>query len=266
LTAAALSLAGTLSAQVRFSWVRNGSSSYAHQGNTVATGPDGAVNAGGLMHYYMNLGTTNLYAYGNNSWSRETLLAHYTAAGEWLWARNDGGNGDEETLGTATDSAGNIYAGGSFGGTAYFGSITNIVSQGSEGMFLAKYSPVGELLWVVRAGGGAQERAVSIAVDPQGQPIVMGSFQGTMAFGPTNLTSLGGQQLFAAKYSSSGALLWVAHLGSGGDLYPGGVAAGPNGETYIPGWFSSNILLEERCLFATAGAGGYKSAVGATSL
>ncbi|MFM1770747.1 MAG: hypothetical protein RJA22_3276, partial [Verrucomicrobiota bacterium] len=257
LTAAILSLAGNLSAQVRFSWVRNGySAGYANHGCAVATGPDGSVHAGGFMHYYMNLGSTNFYAYESSS-SYDSLLTRYNGAGELLWSRTDGGHSNEEIRGTATDSSGNIYSCGYFGGTAYFSPSTNITSQGATDMFLAKYAPSGELLWVVRAGGAAQEIALSVAVDRQGQPVVMGYFQGSMSFGQTNLTSLGGQQLFAAKYSPLGSLLWAAHLGSGGDLYPGGVATGPNGETYINGWFTSNILLEDRCLFANAGADGF---------
>src|SRR5207244_6309028 len=74
---------------------------------------------------------------------------------------------------------------------------------------------------------------------------------------PTNLTAIGNQTAFAAKYSSTGSLLWAARLGGNGDSFAAGVSAGPGGESYVTGWFTSNLQYGDHCAFARSGTDGF---------
>jgi hypothetical protein len=58
------------------------------------------------------------------------------------------------------------------------------------------------------------ELAIGMALDYQGTCHVTGWFEGVNDFGGVIRTSLGGQDIFAAKYDSSGALQWAERAGS----------------------------------------------------
>src|SRR4029079_15639953 len=54
--------------------------------------------------------------------------------------------------------------------------------------------------------------------------VVVGTFQNTVDFGGTSLTSAGSADIFVAKYSSSGSLLWAKRFGGTGTEKCQGVA------------------------------------------
>ena len=97
------------------------------------------------------------------------------------------------------------------------------------------------------AGGGAgADRGQAVAVDAAGNIFVTGSFSGesNFAFGsiPRNLTSEGDEDIFVAKYSAAGALVWVR--GFGGEDAHGeglGIAVGPSGDIYLTGQFTGSV-------------------------
>src|SRR5207245_2486341 len=69
----------------------------------------------------------------------------------------------------------------------------------------------------------------SVAVDSHDNIIVVGCFAGTVDFGGTTLTasdpySMNVTDMFAAKYSPSGSLVWVRQFGGGGSDYGRAVA------------------------------------------
>jgi hypothetical protein len=102
--------------------------------------------------------------------------------------------------------------------------------------------------WARAAGGLTTDQAVAIAVDLNGNSYVTGTFakcngcQGAAATfgagGPneTTLTSVeGSEDIFVAKYDSSGALMWAKGAGGiGGDL-AWGVAVDASGNSYVTG-------------------------------
>ena len=226
-----LALAPAGWAQPQLAWVRNGNSSYPHSGYSVAVGPDGSVVAQGEAQYYINLGATNFYAYGSSQ-QYDVLTARYSAAGELAGARLDGGHGQEQARGTALDAAGNLYSCGRFTGTAWFGETNVVSAAGSEDIFVAKYTPAGQLAWVVRAGSPGEDKAFGLALDAAGNVVVVGRFSGTMDFVMTNFSVIAGPAVFVAKYSPAGALVWATRLAGNGTTEAAGVAIGAAGESY----------------------------------
>src|SRR5579864_4315959 len=94
-------------------------------------------------------------------------------------------------------------------------------------------------------------RALAVANDAAGNVYVTGSFRGTADFDPsagtTNLTSGGDHDLFAAKYSSTGTLVWAESffgetLGSVGQ--GNGIALDSSGNVYITGEFSGAVNFD----------------------
>lgn len=151
----------------------------------------------------------------------ETVTA-LTAAAEAAYGADltfvDGMGGPSADIGfsVAVDGAGNVYVTGYFNGTADFdpgAGVTNLVSNGGNDIFLAKYNAAGALLWANGMGGTANEYSTSVKVDGSGNAYITGNFVATADFDPgagvTNLTSAGDYDVFLAKYNSAGALVWT---------------------------------------------------------
>ena len=102
------------------------------------------------------------------------------------------------------------------------------------------------LLWAKRAGGTAIDQAQAIAVDGVGNSYVTGRFGTTATFGPgeanqTLLTS-SGQDVFIAKYNSSGQLQWVRQASSLVAVGTG-IAVDSLGNSYVAGTFSNTLTF-----------------------
>lgn len=93
--------------------------------------------------------------------------------------------------------------------------------------------------------GGSLLEPRGVATDDAGDLYITGAFSGTVDFDPgpgtTNLTSNGLRDIFVAKYSPSGALLYAVNFGSGGDERSNGIAIDGAGNAYITGLFSGAV-------------------------
>jgi hypothetical protein len=91
------------------------------------------------------------------------------------------------------------------------------------------------------AGGSPDgDLAESVAIDEMGNRYVTGYFEGTLDFDPgagiSNITSKGRQDLFIAKYSVSGDLIWVQGIGGTSDDKGTGIAVDAE-YVYVSGQF-----------------------------
>jgi hypothetical protein len=158
-------------------------------------------------------------------------------AGEPLWARTGGGYSTDEAMGVAVDDSGDIVVAGSFWSVAQFGTV-QLTSAGITDIFVAKYTATGDLVWAVRAGGSGSESVFGVAVDGDGGILVTGYFQGTTTIGTTTFVSQGVQDLFVAKFDTSGNSLWARAAGGPEWDYAYGIAIDGTGNTYITGTFA----------------------------
>ena len=74
----------------------------------------------------------------------------------------------------------------------------------------------GQYLWSQNIGGSISADSAygnSVVADINGNVIVVGRFSGTVDFGRVYMTSAGGEDIFIAKYSPTGSLLWSKRLG-----------------------------------------------------
>lgn len=78
----------------------------------------------------------------------------------------------------------------------------------------------------------------STAVDAAGNIYVAGQFQGSVAFGSTTFVSDGYEDVFVAKYNSTGVLQWAKRAGGEGSDIGYGIAIGSN-SVYITGVFGT---------------------------
>jgi hypothetical protein len=90
------------------------------------------------------------------------------------------------------------------------------LTAGGEDMFAVLYSPVGQTVFAVQAGGDGAEGS-GIYMDKGGSFTVVGDFFGTVrfpdTFNPRQLTSQGGRDAFVARYNSNAQLRFVTRIG-----------------------------------------------------
>jgi hypothetical protein len=172
----------------------------------------------------------------------DIFLARYDASGKLLWARRSGGTGEDWGREVVVDALGNIYLTGHFQGTATF-DTTTLRSAGGRDIFLAKYDPSGNLLWIKQIGGSTDDIGRGIDVDTSANLYLTGTFTGTVKFGTTTLTSAGNEDIFLAKYDTSGNLLWVRQAGGAGLDRPKNLFLDSLGNSTISGQFNATATF-----------------------
>jgi hypothetical protein len=73
-----------------------------------------------------------------------------------------------------------------------------------------------------------------------GNVFVTGFYKLTAAFDNQPVTSVGGEDIFMAKYDGSGSLQWVKSAGGTGDDRGLGIATDANGNLYATGQYLEN--------------------------
>ncbi|MCK6551185.1 SBBP repeat-containing protein [Myxococcota bacterium] len=174
-----------------------------------------------------------------------------TGAGSW--SRRMGSTSADLGYWTATDSRGAVYVAGSFQGTVDFGG-GNLVSAGGYDAFLAKYDASGAFLWAKRFGSTSTDHGYRVAVDPNDNVILSGTFNGTVNFGGGNLVSAGGYDIFLVKFDTLGTYQWSRRYGSTSTDYGWGLATDSAGNVIASGMYNGTVNFGGGNL---ASAGGY---------
>ena len=173
----------------------------------------------------------------------DVFLTKYDPAGKLLWATIGGGALLDQANDIATDAAGNSYVVGaiqtnSLHPTAQFGNFT-LTGNGDYDWLLVKYDPAGNVLWAKSDGSTAGDTAFGVALDPSGNVYLTGFFSGTMTVEGVTVTSSGLFDIFLAKYSPDGALLWLKRAGGTGSDIAHGLAIDSIGNVAIVGEFQN---------------------------
>ena len=145
-------------------------------------------------------------------------------------------------------SSGDLLAAGYFSGYTVFGDPAAASHEGARDIFWARVKSTGEVSLQTVSGTGALDEAAALAVDTTGNCYVTGTFSGSAVFGDGDglqqtLTTPGldSRDVFVAKYSASGALLWAVQANATADAYGYGIAVDDQG-VYVVGKFSDQIF------------------------
>ncbi len=112
----------------------------------------------------------------------------------------------------------------------------------------------GDLIWVQSAGGVANiEQGNGITTLSDDSTVVTGQFRGVATFGPrepnqpnqTVLYSLGGSDIFIARYNPDGSLAWAKRTGGTSDFYEAGkgITSLSDNSVVVTGWFTESATF-----------------------
>jgi uncharacterized delta-60 repeat protein len=173
-------------------------------------------NSSGVIQWQRTLGSSGLeighaitvdtsnnvyvtgYTSSSGAGSYDLVLAKYNSSGTIQWQRTLGGSLVEEGRALTTDSSGNVYVLGH----------TSSVGGGNYDMFLVKYDSSGTVQWQRVIGEDGFDSPGGVVTDSSGNVYLVG-------YSP-DAGVAGSENLFLAKYDSSGTVQWFRQLGGTG--------------------------------------------------
>ncbi|MCP9762416.1 3-coathanger stack domain-containing protein [Lacihabitans soyangensis] len=191
----------------------------------------------------------NIHNY-TSAGNQDIIIVKYDALGSVVWTNKMGGVNSENIMEMEVDGLGNIYIVGWFNSNSFDTGLGGILttSNNTQNTFLIKMSSVdGSVIWAEAFQGTGSGTNIAfgygVDIDNFNNVIISGYFQGMIDFDPSNgvinKTSAGVQDIFIAKFNSSGSLQWVNTYG--GTSFDNGfkVHCDSNNDILLCGTFSS---------------------------
>jgi Fibronectin type III domain/Beta-propeller repeat len=269
----ALAATAASSSQINLSWTDASSNEtgFKIERSTGSWSQIGTVGAGVRTYSSTGLAAGTTYSYrvraynasGDSAYSNTATVATQSGGGggggSWpKWYAGGGSFGDSGKA-VSVDSTGNVAVAGQFQGIVNFGtgsitSFTNATSGPTMDGFLAKYSSSGAALWSRAIGGNASDSAAGVDTDSAGNVVVTG-YQGSTSadYGAGLLPTHGSNDIFIAKYSSTGGHVWSKVVGGTGPDGGTAIASDGAGNTVVTGYMSTSVDFGGGAL-ASAGA------------
>jgi hypothetical protein len=165
------------------------------------------------------------------------------------WVKTIGSVGYDKSHDIAADPTGNVFVTGAFSDAVDFGDQTLDPSNGP--VFIAKYSPSGEFLWVKQLKGVSPDGFIHLGTDNSGGVVLHGDFIIAAVIDGTTIASAGGaEHVLVARFDPAGNLVWVEH-DTGSYMSVGfGMDTGESGGTAVAGFINVGATFGETELTA----------------
>ena len=194
-------------------WLHTAGGKQADSGNEIATDGEDNVLVAANSYGHVQAEDAELQHRGG----MDGFLLKYNALGQLLWMRQIAGPADEQLRGIAADKNGHITVVGEFTGTVAIEGESLTAASKQRDILIARYTPLGTLLWSRRFGGSGEDYARGVDVDQQGNLYVAGVFSGSVKFDDITLAGGGKQdQLFVLRLSPNGKVQWAREISGSG--------------------------------------------------
>lgn len=211
------------------SWVKAIPTTEEVRTGDITSDASGNVYVSGLFSGHATFGATRLSSSTDPQKLKtaDAFVAKLDAKGNFLWARQGGGEHDDTASALAAHPSGDIIVGGKFMAQATFGSRV-LTARGAAGtlepdIFVARYSSSGNLKWITQLGRAQADSLNDLAIDKAGN--ILFAARATLQGGEAKQMSAQLGQLDA-----TGLVRWLSWTGSAG---------GP----WVPGWTSASLTL-----------------------
>jgi len=223
-------------------------------GNSIAVDASGNIITAGTFgstsDFNPGAGTTSIVPVSGY----EAFITKHDNAGNLLWVKAIGGNGDQYAQSVALDASGNVYVTGYFTGTVDLDpgiAVASVSSAGNEDIFIVKLDVSGNYLWGNTIGSFSEDQAFGLHVDGSSNVYVAGNFRGTVDFDPSagGTANLSGSimDMFILKLNASGNYVWARDMGSntpGNFVGARTVTTDASGNVLIGGFFQGTVVLD----------------------
>jgi hypothetical protein len=178
--------------------------------------------------------------YGSNP-SGGIYIAKYDTSGNILWIKSTGSKKVDFSYSIINDSIGNSYITGSFSDTVYFG-IDTLICGGVKDIIIASYDSFGNERWARKAGGNFTDEGLGITLS-NNSIYVTGYFTKDCIFDSDTLLGKGANEIFIARYDTSGNKKWVRSAGGTRNDVSTAIKIGKNGDVFITGCTRDTALF-----------------------
>lgn len=225
-----------LDAEGRVLWAGRFGDAAHHQAGTAVTvdGQGNIILAGWFK------GTLGLGGDEEGVSESDMFVAKLGPGGEVLWRRVARSTSAGKALGVAVDGAGNVVVVGSFRGELAVGETT-LTNAGDKDAVVIKLDENGAPLWAKAFGDGADQEALGVSTDPEGNVLVTGVFLGGVELGGARLEASGAADGFLTKLAPGGDVLWARSFGDGLEQGSAAVDADPLGNVWATGYFGGSV-------------------------
>lgn len=161
---------------------------------------------------------------------QDVFVTKHDAEGSLVWARQLGSPGHDRAVAVTADLAGNVYVAGYTWGSLAEG----VPNRGGTDLFVAKFDPNGERLWVRQLGTEQDDFATGVAVRRNGQDGLviagysLGRFDGAAP-------GTGSYDVVVVKFDQAGNEYWRQQFGTGKSDVALGVAMSDSEDIYLTG-------------------------------
>ena len=184
---------------------------------------------------------------GGQAWNAYVLKLTSSGAFGWVSpfvAKTANSNSAIYGQSLALDGAGNVFVGGSYRGQVDVNPSatidTRLPNLSTTDGYVAKLTTSGSLAWATPLGG---VWLWGLCVDATGNAYATGTFSGvfTPGFGLPAVTTQGSNDVFLAKFTTSGDVAWATTFGGTDFELCYAVAVGTDGSIYLAGMFYATV-------------------------
>ncbi len=220
-------------------WARRAGGTGWDKGLSIATDGLGNIYVTGHFAGTATFGTIELTGAGAD----DIFVVKYNASGNVVWAKRAGNTYYDWGCDIVTDKWDNVADTGYFYDSATFGPYQLTSYDNYSDIFITKYDPDGNVLWAMGAGGSDRDNGNGITTDGSGNIYIIGDFEESAIFGSTVLNSVELEDIFIAKYNTSGNVEWAKQIGGTSEDYGSAIATDGAGNIYLTGHFRQTVTF-----------------------
>jgi hypothetical protein len=161
------------------------------------------------------------------------------------WAFDFGDTAAQGADRVVVDSADHIVVSGTFSGTIELGATSMTSTSDGADAFITKLDPDGAVLWAVQLGTTAGYNRVELAIGPDDDVFVAGHFGGSFTLQGETFDAGAGNDVYAARWSSDGELLWIERFACDQDAFVSALAVDGAGGVVFGGLFDGTCDFGE---------------------
>lgn len=231
-------------------WLKSGTSNSQCWFNDLISDDDNNIYATGKISQTIKFGAYTVPNIGGD----DMVISKFNSSGDLMWMEVEGNDYPASTTvsnydcgnSIALDQNGNVFVGGS---------LLDTIDASGQGMTsyqfatIVKYDNNGMQLWLNKYGDNEVNIIKNIALDNNGDPLVIGNYSGEFAIGSYQLpTQSSDSRAFLAKFNSTdGNPLWASEHGTTttGEILGVGIQINPmTNERYTTGTYRNTFSFE----------------------